>query len=76
MCLTISYLYTCGHTEEEIFELEAVVCDTDGCICERMEEQSVVMSIECVGCRQARAEDEPCELALDEHEQEWLEIAW
>ena len=74
MCLTVSYLYPCGHTDEEIFELEAVVCDTDGCVCEQMKEQSVVMNTECVGCSTFRAEDEPCELALDDIE--WIEIAW
>lgn len=53
MCLSISYLYPCGHTEEEIFEQEAVVCDGgDGGVCELIEEQIVVMAgVKCVGCR-------------------------
>ena len=74
MCLTVFYLYPCGHTDEEIFELEAVICDTDGFICEQMKEQTVVMNTICVRCMQVRAEDEPCELALDDNE--WIEIAW
>ncbi|KAL8794200.1 MAG: hypothetical protein Q9195_003268 [Heterodermia aff. obscurata] len=69
MCLTISYVYPCGHTEDETFDLDAVVCEADGSVWEPMREQMVVMKGLCVGCRKEN-EDEPCELALDEWERE------
>ena len=76
--LVISYLYPCGHTEEEVFDTEAVVCELDGSICEQMQEQMVVMARACVNCELVR--DEPCELALEENELEedvrWREVVW
>ena len=69
MCFTISYLYPCGHTEEETSDACNLFVVTGGHWCEEPEEQAVVMSERCVECKiaadQAQAEQQEAEAAWD-----------
>ena len=69
MCFIISYLYPCGHTEEEISDACNLMIVTGGVWCEKQEEQAVVMSERCIECKiaadQAQAEEKEIEEAWD-----------
>ena len=52
MCFLTSYLYQCGHEEEEQYETCQLFIDAGFC-CDEYEQQNVVMPEKCVGCKLA-----------------------
>ena len=69
MCYKISYLYPCGHTEEEFSDVCNLYVVTGEEFCEGLEEQVVVMSERCLKCKiaaeRAQAEQQEFEEAWD-----------
>lgn len=59
MCFLISWLFQCGHTEEDYSDLCQTFVNTSGLHCDALEEQAVVMGHKCIPCRMAdfRAEE-------------------
>ena len=65
MSFTVHYHFPCGHTDSEVYESSE--CG------QQAKEQDVVMDESCIECKVAemqQAEDECCELALEEWEME------
>lgn len=78
MSLIVHYHFPCGHTDSEEYESFEIFCNCDQEAHERAREQNVVMDETCVQCKITELElanDECCEMALEELERE-LEVVW
>ena len=80
MCFLISWLFQCGHTEEDYADLCRTFVDTDGSYCEKKDGQAVVMHTKCVPCRLAGYRAEETEYLRtrgeDECAEQDVEPAW